>query len=216
MKQILRIIRFTSELKRYYIAVGLFTVLLAAMSQVQPLLTKVAIDQITNLVKGTPADVKLVAIMALLIFLSDLGQTLFSNISGYYGDILMAKIQRLMSQRYFTHMLSLPQSYFDTELSGKVINRMNRGISQISSYIQTVSNNFLQFIFSTVFSLIIVFQYSWQVGLMLASIYPIFIWLTTRTSTAWQGYQKAINTEQDIASGRFAEAIGQVKVVKSF
>ncbi len=216
MKQIWRIIRFTNELKRYYISISIFTILLAAMSQLQPLLTKVAIDQITNLVKGTPADVTLVAIMAGLIFLSDLGQTMFSNISGYYGDILAIKIQRLMSQRYFTHMLSLPQSYFDTELSGKIINRMSRGISQIVNYIQTLTNNFLQFIFSTVFSLIIVFHYSWQVGVMLALIYPIFIWLTTRTSTTWQGYQKTINTEQDIASGRFAEAIGQVKVVKSY
>jgi ATP-binding cassette, subfamily B, bacterial len=216
MKQIWRIIRFTAELKRYYITVSVFTVLLAAMSQVQPILTKVVIDQITNLVKGTPADVKLVAIMAGLIFLSDLGQTLFSNISGYYGDILTIKIQRMMSHRYFDHMLSLPQSYFDTELSGKIINRMSRGISQIGNYIQTLSNNFLQFVFSTVFSLIIVFHYSWQVGIMLALIYPIFIWLTTRTSTTWQGYQKTINTEQDIASGRFAEAIGQVKVVKSY
>jgi ATP-binding cassette subfamily B protein len=51
---------------------------------------------------------------------------------------------------------------------------------------------------------------------MLSLLYPIFIWLTTRTSTTWQGYQKTINNEQDIASGRFAEAIGQVKVVKSF
>lgn len=216
MKQIWRIIAFTSELKRYYIAVSAFTVLLAAMSQVQPLLTKVAIDEITNLVKGTPADVKLVALMAGLIFLSDLGQTLFSNVSGYYGDILTIKIQRLMSRRYFEHMLTLPQSYFDTELSGKIINRMSRGISQIGNYIQTLSNNFLQFIFGTVFSLVIVFHYSWQVGVMLALIYPIFIWLTTRTSTTWQGYQNTINTEQDIASGRFAEAIGQVKVVKSF
>lgn len=216
MKQIWRIIRFTSELKRYYVAISVFTVLLAMMSQVQPLLTKLAIDQITNLVKGVPADVQLVAILAGLIFLTDVAQTIFSNIGGYYGDILSVKIQRIMSQRYFKHMLSLPQSYFDTELSGKIINRMNRGIGQISSYIQILSNNFLQFIFSTVFSLAIVFYYSWQVGIMLALIYPVFIWLTTRTSTTWQGYQETINKEQDTASGRFAEAISQVKVVKSF
>lgn len=216
MQQIWRIVRYTSELKGYYLGVGAFTILLAAMSQAQPLLTKVVVDQLTNLVKGQPADVGLVAVMAVLIFVTDLGQTLFSNVGGYLGDILSAKIQRLMSQRYFAHMLKLPQSYFDSQLSGKIINRMNRGISQISNYIQVLSNNFLQFIFSTIFSLIIVFHYSWQVGLMLALLYPVFIWLTTRSSAKWQGYQKQINEEQDIASGRFAEAIGQIKVVKSY
>lgn len=216
MKEIWRIIRFTGSLWRYYVAVSVFAVLVAAMSQVYPLLTKFAIDEFTKVIGHGNANVTLVAVFAGLIFLSDVGQTFFSNIGGYYGDMLAIKLQRLMSQRYYKHVLSLPQKYFDTELSGKIINRMNRGISQLANYIQVVSNNFLQFIFSTVFTLVIVWHYSWQVALMLFALYPIFIWLTTRTSTKWQGYQKEINEHLDVASGRFAESIGQVRVVKSF
>ena len=216
MKSLWRIIRFTRDLRGYYIAIGIFSILVAAMSQLQPLLVKGAIDQITKLAHGGHPNVRLVAIFAIALFLTDLGQTFFSNIGGYIGDILQAKLQRSLSQRYYEHLLTLPQRYYDIELSGKLINRMNRGINQVTSYIQTVSNNFLQFIFSTILSLIIVFIYSWQVGIMLAVLYPIFIWLTTRTSNTWQGYQKKINEEQDIATGRFAEVIGQIKVVKSF
>ncbi|HVS58981.1 MAG TPA: ABC transporter ATP-binding protein [Candidatus Saccharimonadales bacterium] len=216
MKQIWRIIRFTRQLWPYYVAVSVFTILLAGMSQLQPLFTKTAIDQITHLLGGGHADVKLVALMAILIFLTDIGQTLFSNFGGYLGDILSAKVQRYMSERYFEHLLTLPQAYFDNELTGKIINRMSRGISQITNFMNIVSNNFLQFVFSTIFALAIVFYFSWQVGLMLTLLYPIFVWLTTRTSVKWQKYQKEINEEQDIASGRFAEAVGQIKVVKSF
>lgn len=186
------------------------------MAQLQPLFTKGAIDQVTELIGGGSANIKLVFIFAVAMFLTDLGQTLLSNVSGYIGDIISARLNRSLSERYFKHLLSLPQSYFDTELTGTIINRMNRGITQIAGYMQMLTNNFLQFIFSTVFSLIIVAFYSWQVALMLATLYPVFIWLTTRTSTTWQGYQKIINQEQDIASGRFAEAIGQVRVVKSY
>lgn len=214
MKEILRIIRFTRSLWRYYAGVSAFTILLALMSQLTPLLTKGAIDEITK--HGAHADVSWVAVLALLIFLTDVGGTLMSNFGGYIGDMLSIKLQRFMSERYYQHVLSLPQKYFDTELSGKIINRMNRGISQVANYIQVVSNNFLQFIFSTVLSLGIIAYYSWQVALMLATLYPIFIWLTSRTSTKWQDYQKSINNDLDIASGRFAEGIGQVRVVKSF
>lgn len=216
MKQIWRIITFTRQLWPSYILIGVLTVLLAVMSQLQPLFTKGAIDQVTNLISGGSANIKLVAVFAVAMFLTDLGQTLLSNVSGYIGDILSARLRRSLSQRYFEHLMSLPQAYFDKELTGTIINRMNRGISQIADYMQMLTNNFLQFIFSTVFSLIIVAFYSWQVALMLATLYPIFIWLTTRTSTKWQGYQKEINKEQDIASGRFAEAIGQIRVVKSY
>ena len=129
---------------------------------------------------------------------------------------MSANLQKHLSERYYVHLLSLPQRYFDQELSGKIINRMNRGISQISQFMQMLSNNFLQFLFSTILSLAVVAYYSWHVALMLLALYPIFIFLTTRTSSKWQGYQATINQEQDVASGRFAESISQVRVVKSF
>ena len=216
MKYIWRIFTFAKQLWPYYIAISIFTILLAAMSQVVPLFTKGAIDQITNILKGGRANVEIVAIFAALIFVSDIGTTIFSNIGGYLGDMMAVKLQTIMSQRYYAHLLSLPQSYFDRELTGKIINRMNRGINQITQFINILSNNFLQFIFSTIFSLAIVAYFSWPVAVMLFLLYPVFIGLTTITSNKWQTYQKVINEQQDIASGRFAEAIGQVKVVKSF
>lgn len=216
MKYIWRIFTFAKQLWPYYIAISIFTILLAAMSQVVPLFTKGAIDQITNILKGGKANVEIVAIFAALIFVSDIGTTIFSNIGGYLGDMMAVKLQTIMSQRYYAHLLSLPQSYFDRELTGKIINRMNRGINQITQFINILSNNFLQFIFSTIFSLAIVAYFSWPVAVMLFLLYPVFIGLTTITSNKWQTYQKVINEQQDIASGRFAEAIGQVKVVKSF
>jgi len=216
MKSIWRIMRFTGSLWRYYLGVSVFTILVAAMSQVIPLLTKAAIDEITKLAAGGHADVAKVAIYAVLIFAVDMAQNLFSNYGGYIGDMLAAKQQRLLSNRYYEHVMSLPQRYFDTELTGTIINRMNRGITQITGYTQTLSNNFLQFLFSTVFTLVIVAYYSWPVALILLSLYPIYIWLTTLSNDKWQGYQKDINRDSDVASGRFAESVGQVRVVKSF
>lgn len=216
MKDIWRILTFTKSLRKYYAVISVCTILLAVMSQLQPIFTKVAIDQITKLAGGGSVDMSVVAWMAVAIFVTDLGQTLLSNYSGYWGDMLSARLQKYLSERYYEHLLSLPQRYFDEELSGKIINRMSRGISQISNFVQVVSNNFLQFLFSTILSLGVVAYYSWQVAVMLAVLYPVFILLTMRTSGKWQDYQKQINTEQDIASGRFAESIGQVRVVKSF
>jgi ATP-binding cassette subfamily B protein len=216
MKDLLRIIRFTGALWRYYVVIAVFTIFIAGLSQLQPLFTKGAIDQVTNIIGHGHADVKLVALYAVLIFVTDVGQTFFSNISGYFGDMMSTKLQQLFSQRYYTHLLSLPQGYFDTELTGKIVNRMSRGISQIGDFMQMLSNNFLQFVFSTIFSLLIVAYYAWPVALMLFSLYPIFILFTMKTSKRWLTYQKTINNEQDIASGRFNEAISQVRVVKSY
>ncbi len=156
------------------------------MTQFTPLLTKATIDQITGYLSGHPIDMHKIVLYAFLIFATDIGQTLFSNYGGYLGDLLSIKQQKILSNRYYAHLMSLPQSYFDTELTGKIINRMSRGIQQISDFTQTFSNNFLQFIFSTVFTLVIVAFYSWEVALMLLALYPAYIFLTARSSSKWQ------------------------------
>lgn len=216
MKEVWRILKFNSNLWRYYVGVSVFTIIISIINQLHPIFTKLAIDELTSLVQGNSADVTFVSIMAAAIFISDFASTIFSNIGGHIGDMLMIKIKAQLSERYYKHLLDLPQKYFDRELSGKVINRMNRGIQQIGDFVQMMSNNFLQFIFSTIFALAIVAFYSWQVALMLGVLYPIFMWMTARTSNKWQKYQETINENIDIASGRFAESISQVKVVKSY
>lgn len=216
MKSLWRIVTSTRELWGFYLAVSFFSILIAIASQVQPLLLKGVIDQATHIGSSVGVNTTVVILLIAGMFAADFSQTIFSNIGGYIGDILQAKLRRSLGKRYYQHVLSLPQRYFDTELTGTILNRLDRSISQISFFVQAMSNNFLQFIFSTVFSLIIVFRYSWLVGLLLLLLYPVFIWLTTLTSGKWREYQRESNTEIDIATGRFNEAIGQIKVVKSF
>ncbi|MBC7708140.1 ABC transporter ATP-binding protein [Polaromonas sp.] len=213
MKNIWRIVQFTSALWRYYLAISVFTVLLALMGVLQPLFTGWAIDQLRQ---GTNADLRILIYIAFAIFLLDFFSNIFSNISGYIGDQLNARLSYHLSHRYYEHLLSLQQQFYDTELTGKIINRLNRSINQITNFFQFVTNNFLQLIFTTLFTLGVAFYYSWQVGILLASLYPIYILLTVRSSPRWQEYQTEKNANLDVANGRFAEVINQVKVVKTY
>lgn len=216
MKSIGRILRFTGELWPYYLTVSLFSIVIAALTQAIPLLTKSAIDHISAGLKMGETNLEPVVFLVIGIFLCDIGQAVITNINGYYGDVLAAKLQKLLSHRYYSHILSLPQRYFDTELTGTIINRLNRGVSQLTQYLQFFSNNFLQLIFSTIFTIAIVAYYAWPVAIILAALFPTYAWLTARSSGKWQDYQTDINKHVDIASGRFAESVGQVRVVKSF
>ncbi len=213
VKHIYKILASARQLWSYYILISILTILSSITMLLLPLFSGWAIDEIH---KGTSASISYVVVLAILIFVMDVAGNFLNNINGYLGDQMAAKLQRLLSNRYYEHLLTLPQRYFDTELSGKIINRLNRSINQITNFMNMLSNNFLQFIFSTVFALVIVAFYSWPVALMLFSLYPVYIYLTIRTSDKWQKYQAEKNTNIDIASGRFTEAIGQIKVVKSF
>lgn len=213
MRDIWRIITYSKALWRYYVAISIFTIFLSIIMLLMPMITGWAINEMQ---KGTSADISYMIWLAVGILAIEVVSTFGNNIAGYWGDQLSIKLYKLLSSNYYKHLLDLPQSYFDSELSGKIINRLNRSINQITSFMQMLSNNFLQFIFSTVFALAIVAYYSWQVALLLGTLYPIYIFLTLKTSNVWQKYQHDKNDNADKASGRFAESIGQIKVVKSF
>ncbi len=106
MRELLRIIRFTSELKRFYYGVAAFSLLVAATTQVQPLLTKIIVDEVTKLVGDQDARTMVVIWAVLGIFLADLLQNVFSNIGGIVGDQLHVRLRKSLSERYFKHLLN--------------------------------------------------------------------------------------------------------------
>lgn len=215
MKSLLRIVTYTKHLWPYYTLITSLSIVLAILAQAQPLIVRGIVSQLE--VANTPEfSSTLIAVFVVLLFVQDLLDNLVTNFLGYHGDILSVKLKKYLSDKYYDHLLSLPQEYFDTELSGRITARLTRSVTQISQFVQMMGNNFGAFILSTVFSLAIVAYYSWPIALLLFSLYPIFIWLTIRSSSKWMKYQEEINTNQDIAFGRFQESVTQVKAVKSF
>jgi ATP-binding cassette subfamily B protein len=216
MKTLLRTLQYARNLWPYYTGIAIFSVLIALMNLAQPLIIKSAADLVVAVVNGQPADYTLGMWLAVGLFATDFAATIFSNYGGYLGDVMTAKLRKQLSERYYTHLLSLPQSYFDSELTGTIINRLNRTIEQLTAFMNMFANNFFQMILTIIFTLIVVAYYSWEVAILLFIVYPLFLYLTTITSKKWQEYQAEKNLHTDIASGRFAEVIAQIKVVKSF
>ena len=216
MKQLLKVIGYARNLWPYYIGIVIFSVLMSLTALATPFLIKDATDLIVGSLKAGNADVQGALIIAVWLFVADVANTLFTNWGGYLGDIMSAKLKKQLSERYYTHLLKLPQSYYDKELTGTIINRLNRTIFEVTNFANMFANNFFQMFLTMILTLIIVSFYSLELAALLFILYPIFLWLTSKTSHKWQKWQDAKNEETDIASGRFAEVIAQIRVVKSF
>lgn len=216
MKEMFKIVRYSSKLWPYYLAIALFVVVLSLLNLATPFLTKGLVDGLTTKFSGGDVKFEYFLLLLGLMFLANLTITLLSNINGFLGDNMAAKLNSLLSSRYFKHLLSLPISYYDNELTGKITARLERSITTISTLIQTLSNNFIQFFLTTAITLVVIAIYSWPVALLLVIIFPTYIWITHLSSRAWQKSQEGINKDMDRANGRFVESIAQVRVVKSF
>ena len=216
MKDLLKILVYAKNLWPYYVAITATSILLALSNQVVPFVVKSVADLVQHVVQGGQPDYGQALWLAIALFGADVAGTLLSNWGGYYGDVMAIKLRKYLSEKYYEHLLTLPQSYYDSELTGTITNRLNRTISELTNFTNFFSNNFFQMILTMIFTLVVVSYYSWEVALLLFVIYPLFIWLTGLTSKKWREQQKEKNLHQDIASGRFSEAIAQIRVVKSF
>jgi ATP-binding cassette subfamily B protein len=216
MKSIVRILTFARELKGYYWVIALLTLLISALNLLPPILTKVATDEIAKIIAHQHAREMLVVAAVLAMFVSGIIVTLLSNYAGYLGDVMAAKLRKILSERYYEHLLKLPQAYFDNELTGTIINRLNRSITDVTQFMNMFTNNFFSWFLQIILTIGIVGYYSWQLALLIFLLHPVFLFMTIRTSKKWIVYQEKKNYHTDIASGRFAESVGQIRVVKSF
>lgn len=216
MKILLKVFSYTDKLWPYYFGIT-GTVLIATVAGLAiPFLIKDATDLVVEAAQGGQADVSQAVFIAFLLFLFDVGGFIVRNIGGYMGDLMSEKLRVQLSVRYYQQLLNLSQSYYDDEFTGTIISRLNRAITEIVRFTTAFTNTFFQMLLTAILTILIVGFYSWQIALLVFSLYPIFGWLTTRSSKKWQGFQHNKNDHVDTASGRFAEVVSQIRVVKSY
>lgn len=216
MKDIVKIIRYSWSLKRFYLATMTFAVIVALLNQVTPFIFKFVVDAIVAHNGGQDVSGWFFVMCIGLIFAVNLAIAFISNFSGYLGDMLGVKLNMLLSRRYYDHLLKLPLEYFDNQQAGKVTSRLDRSIATVSQLIQAFANNFVGFFLTSALTIGIMAFYAWPVALLLAILFPFYFWLTALSSKSWQKKQKHINKNIDKTKGRFVESIGQIRVVKAY
>lgn len=219
MRLLGRILRTTSALWPYYLGILLVSAVVAGLSLVSPFILREATDTIVSAVTGevsVESVTRTIVVLAFGLFTASLLNTVMSNVGGYLGDVMAARMRQILATRYYAKLLALPQKYFDNQVTGTIIARLDRSINGITQFMQSFSNNFFPMLITMVAVLIISAVYYWPLAILLAMLFPIYMWLTALTSKRWQKYEGLKNREIDLANGRFAEVVGQVKVVKSF
>ena len=219
MASLLRIVRFTRALAPLYIAIIVCSVLTAAAALAVPFLIGHATDTVAGAVGGqtpTSAAVRAVVLIAAAVLVAELFNTVVSNVGGWFGDVMSNRMRTILSVRYYDKLLHLPQRWFDGEITGTIVARLNRSITEITNFAKMMSNSFASMLITTVAVLAISAWYAWPLTVLLLIVFPLYVWLTSLTSVKWQRLEGEKNEQVDIASGRFAEVVGQIRVVKSF
>ena len=216
VRSIGRILITTRQLWPLYLGIVAGAVTISATTLLIPFIIAQATDTVVSVTQGTGGSIGGLVWFAVLLLITSLANSALTNVTGYWGDVMGARLRVILSQRYYDKLLRLPQRYYDNELTGTIISRLSRSITAITDFLRTFANSFFPLLLTIGAVLVISGIYSPWLAVLLIVIYPAFVWLTTLTSKRWQVWEKTKNEAYDVAGGRFAEVIGQMRVVKSF
>ncbi len=216
MSPIFHILRFTKQFWKWYVFMGFFVISTSLLSLVSPLLFKQIVDIIVAHVSGDDRDISILFWLLGAIIVSDVVGTTLTAYGQWVGDRLGEKLQTHLSSSFYKHVLSLHIGYFDNEITGKITNKMTRGIQSITDFIQNMLNNFLPFFLTAFVTIVLLAYYSPIIAILLASLFPLYILISHKSTLMWGEYSAKENAIKDSAQGRVYESLVGIRVVKAF
>jgi ATP-binding cassette subfamily B protein len=216
MPNIFKIIKIAKPLYHIVGALICLIVVTAALELVAPILSKNIVDEVMNQTQTKSGNYGNLIFYISLAFAMTVISTALSSTSDRLGDHFGGKIRKFLTEKFYTKVLTLPQAYFDSELSGKIVNQLNRGIQSIQDFINTGTNFILPTILQTVFTIAVLAYYNWPTAVLTFILFPVYLALSYYSTKKWGVHEVAKNKYEDSTRGRIQEVISNIKVVKSF
>lgn len=154
--------------------------------------------------------------LILISFAINIANAILVSASNRIGDHFSGRLRQFLTERFYDKVLSLPQAYFDSEISGKIVNQLSRGILSINGFINTATNFILPMFLQSLFTIIILGYYNIPIAFLTLLLFPIYFVLSYYSAKKWGAEEVKKNHIEDISRGRIGEVIANIKVVRSF
>ncbi len=188
----------------------------SALALVAPILSKSIVDQIVARIEGKGGDIESLIVLVILSFGANLISLALTTLSNRIGDHFAGRLKKFLTERFYDKVLTLPQSYFDSEVSGKIINQLSRGIMTIHGFLNMASNFMLPTFLQSIFIVAILAYYNLPIAFFTFALFPIYLVLSYYSTKKWGEKEVFKNQIEDKMRGRMQEVIVNMSLVKSF
>lgn len=223
MQNISKIIKLAKPLHGGFLLISLLIILGSLLELAMPLLLKMIVDIVTSSSQslGTWADLTkhpFTSVGALLILMLalNLSSQALTNISSRLGDHYAARLRKFLTETFFRKALTLSQTYYDGELSGKIINQLNRGVQVITDFFNTSTNFIVPSFLQSFVTIGLLAYYNLPTAFFMTLLFPVYIYFSAASTKHWSGYQQKRNVFEDIVRGRLSESIINIRLVRGF
>jgi ABC-type multidrug transport system fused ATPase/permease subunit len=211
-----RLIKLSKPFWKTILAISILILLMSGLRQVEPIVFKRLTDDIqSGLSHGDFLSANIINL--LLVFLVvKIAYPILNRASWYLANIFSYRLRFNLREYAYEHLMSLPISYFNANQSGKLMNQIERGATQLTQIINNSGMFFLPNLITAIIGLFIMGKYSLPIALTILGIFiPVALvnyWKFVKN----QDWEKRENELYDTQYGHFWETVSAVEIIKSF
>lgn len=216
MHSILKIIALSKPQHKFIALAGALITVQAILQQATPITLKFVVDELAKQISDGSGSYQTVIWLFGLILLINLSAITLNSISQRLGDFIASRLGRHLTEIYYRKIFTLPQRYFDSEVSGKMVNQLNRGISSIREFIGSSTNFIMPAMLQAMFGVAILSYFDITIGMLALAVFPVYIAISSYSTRRWGALQVEKNIHEDASRGRIQEVISNIKLVKTY
>lgn len=216
MKNIFRIIKISKPLHHLVAILAILILISSLLQLVAPVLSKFIVDEIVAKIQLNKGSTERLIFLIVVAFAANFLGLAINTISDRLGDHFAGRLRKFLTEKFYDKVLRLPQSYFDSEISGKIVNQLSRGITTIHGFLNTATNFILPTFLQSIFTIVILAYYNIPIALFTFILFPIYLILSYYSTVRWGKEEVKKNKIEDYSRGRIQEVISNMGLVKSF
>jgi ATP-binding cassette subfamily B protein len=216
MKNIFKIFKISKPQHKWIVIACVLITLQSVLQQATPVTLKYVVDELTAQVSNGNGDYSKLIYLFGLILIINLLVVILNTANQRFGDFISSRLGRFLTEVFYKKIFTLPQSYFDGEISGKIVNQLNRGIASIRDFVNGATNFIVPAILQTIFGIAVLSYFDVTIGLLAFSVFPVYILITSYSTKRWGRVQEEKNVYEDGIRGRIQEVINNIRLVKTY
>jgi ABC-type bacteriocin/lantibiotic exporter with double-glycine peptidase domain len=188
------------------------SVFLAVIFSVLGLAASVYVKQIVDVVLEQKNEMLLLNLSLIMVSILVLQFT-----TGFIKHLLVLKTAQSIDSKmilgYYDHLIHLPQTFFDGMQTGEMVSRINDAV-RINVFINEVAINMIVDSLIVMFSVMLMFYYSWKLALIALVMIPLFgflYFISDRINKAWQ---RKIMQSFAVLESQLVESLNAVNTIK--
>lgn len=220
--QIYRQLRpFIRPYRKMIIGTLLLTFVGALLAQVNPLVLKYTVDEVTQLTQlphPMSEGIHVLVVISAVLLGKELLNIFIQFGQKFYGEKIRISTSSVLAQSVIDKILLYRVSYFNDENheSGKLQVRIDRGIESLTKLVQNFFIDILPLFSNAVIALVIMYMQNVYVGLVSTVVVPIYFYVSALQAKKLAGVRRTLRNQRERKTSGLLNLINSIMVIKSF